>query len=89
MDPIAFDYDSLTMADLEDFEDVTGANLLALLQSGAGDDGGYEVAFTAKQLTALMWIVRRQRDPSFTLAEARAMKITDIPAIEVAAPSGV
>lgn len=85
MDPVRFDYDSLTMADLEDFEEATGANLLVLLRSGDEADG-YNVNFTAKQLTALMWIVRRQHDPTFTLTDARAMKITDIPSIDVAAP---
>ena len=69
---LAFDPDALTIGDLEDFEDVVGKPFAEIFR-GTGPNG--EVEMPAKALKALVWIVRRKEDPSFTLEAARNVRI--------------
>jgi hypothetical protein len=66
---LTFDVESLTLADIEDFEDVAGIPISAL-SVGAG--------VPTKALTAFAWIITRRTQPGMTLADAREMKLSEV-----------
>ena len=76
-----FDPESLTVGELEDFADAAGmefseASYLVDVEDGKG--GTTQVRrMKAKGLVALVYILRRRTDPSFTLEDARQVKIAD------------
>lgn len=105
MAKITFDENTLTIGDLEDFEDAIGVELTEALKpvslrdeegvvvrhdcanddhECSGDpckDAGrpvQTVKMTAKVLKGLVWIASRQDDPTFTLADARNVKVTEL-----------
>lgn len=69
--------DDLTLGELEDIEEKTGVNVATLKQGSA---------LPAKVLTAIVWVMKRREDPSFTYELAREMKVTELLA-EVPAPN--
>lgn len=90
MAKLIFDENSLTIGDLEDFEDAIGESLTKALKPVAvrddegnivRDDKGRPeetVDMSAKVLKGLIWIAQRQDDPDFTLADARNVKVTEL-----------
>lgn len=81
--------DDLTLQDNEDFEDYAGRTLEeAFVEKFVRDDDGNKVfdddgrpekettVASAKCLTALVWIMGRKDDPSFTIEGARNVKVT-------------
>ena len=69
--------DDLTLGELEDIEEKTGVNVATLKQGAAPP---------TKVLTALVWVMKRREDPSFTYEMARETKVTAL-AAEVPAPN--
>ena len=60
--------DKLTLGDLADIEDVTGATVNGVdLQNP-----------TMKFALALYWVIKRRDNPKFTYADARSVPLTDI-----------
>lgn len=57
------DLAALTLGDLIDLEDAGGS--LADMQS-------------AKTIVAMVWLMRRREDPTFTLADARNVSVADL-----------
>lgn len=69
---IRFDLNALSLADAEDLEEYTGISIVGIegvLKSGS---------VPTRLLTGMVWIARRQADPSFTLAQARELKVADL-----------
>lgn len=80
---LKFDPNAMSLADLEDFEAYTG---LWIDDAFVRRPDGRNMPRSAKVLTALIWIVRRQDDPSFTIEQARATRATDIE-LDIANPT--
>jgi hypothetical protein len=66
---IDFDLDRLTLGELEEIEEIAGFESVQRMMAGQ---------MSAKALTAVAYIVKRQTDPDFTLEDARAIKVTAI-----------
>ncbi|MFE0648546.1 hypothetical protein ACFVZH_08170 [Streptomyces sp. NPDC059534] len=85
---LRIDPDVLTIGDLEDFEEVVGAPLYEVLQPKPviGADGRkvldergrpeLQTQISTKALKALIWITQRMEKPDFSLADARAVKVS-------------
>lgn len=66
----------LTFGDLEDFEQFTGKGLMDTFDT-VGTNGNVQ-ALDVKSVVGLLWISGRQQDPSFTLEQARKVKISEL-----------
>jgi hypothetical protein len=93
---IRLDMDSMSLGDLEDFEEHTGQALQDAIaerpvidpETGKpkrGERGRLvkEVQLSMKSLVAIVWLVKRSEDPTFTYAQARALKVKEL---EIVAP---
>ncbi|MFB7185206.1 hypothetical protein ACFCZT_07780 [Streptomyces sp. NPDC056230] len=92
---LRIDPDSLTIGDLEDFEDVVGKPLYEALapRPVIGPDGKkvldekgrpeLETQVSTRSLKALIWISQRAITPGFSLEDARNVKVS---ALELVAP---
>ena len=69
---IHFDLNALSLADAEDLEEYTGISIVGI--EGVLKGGNVPT----RLLTGMVWIARRQADPSFTLAQARELKVADL-----------
>lgn len=65
---IEFDFNDLTLEEIEMFEEHTG---LAL------QDVSKETGFSAKTLTAFAFIAMRRQDPDFSMEQAKKLKIKE------------
>lgn len=84
------DPNDLTIGDLEDFEEVTGVSLQEALKpvplldengEKVFDEKGRpitEVQVSTKTLKGLVWIIGRKENPSFSLTDARNVKVTSL-----------
>lgn len=70
-DVLKIDPDDLTIGDLEDFEDITGQSFDQAFQA----NGNGTAHVSAKAIKAMVFLVKRRDDPSFTLDDARNVKI--------------
>lgn len=68
-DHITLDWDSLTLLETADIEDVIGGPLEAVLLDPAN-------AKKARAMLAYAWIAKRREDPTFTLEDAGKLKLT-------------
>ena len=85
---LAIDEDEFTIGDLEDFEDVAGKSFVEAMRqvNVVGDDGKpvfdsegrpeKTVNLSPTSLKALIWISKRRTDPTFTVADARNVKVS-------------
>ncbi|MFC7979512.1 hypothetical protein ACFUT3_30305 [Streptomyces cinereoruber] len=92
---LRIDPDTLTIGDLEDFEDVVGAPLYDALQPKPviGADGRkvldekgrpeLQTQISTKALKALIWITQRAEKPDFSLADARAVRVSALELVGV------
>jgi hypothetical protein len=85
------DPDSMTIGDLEDFEEITGKSFDKVLSGTVvrdeetgeveKDERGRpvrEVSMRAVELKALIYVTQRALNPEFTLEDARKVKVTDL-----------
>lgn len=79
-EPITFRPDDITLGDMEDFEAITGRPFFEVLTSieeaGAGENPLKKMQI--KDLTALVFIVKRSTDPAMTIERARRTKIDEL-----------
>ncbi|MER7445047.1 hypothetical protein [Micromonospora avicenniae] len=87
---LVFNPDDLTLGDLEDFEDYVGKSFDDVVKPVPviGPDGKREfddkgrpvseVKVPTKAITCLVWIMKRQDDPDFTIAKARRVKVSTL-----------
>lgn len=85
---LVFDESTLTVGDLEDFEDIAGATMtsLAPLFNGNGEGG---VDLPMKVLRGLVVVLGRKEDPSITAESVRAWSIEKLQQIEVEVGAGL
>lgn len=76
---LKLDPNSLTVGDLIDFEAATGEKWSDVFKSNQQPSGN--------ALAALVWILGRRDDPSFTLEAARDVKVTELAFSEAVAES--
>lgn len=76
--PLRFSVDSLTVGDLEDLEEISGMGFDELLGklSSAGENG--RIGLPLKVLKALVFVVYRAENPSFTLEDARKVRVSEL-----------
>lgn len=80
---LAFDPDQLTLGELEDFADAAGvefaqaSDVVEVIDEKTGDVKRVR-RMKAKGLIALVWILRRRSDPTYTLEDARQVKISGL-----------
>lgn len=90
---ISLDMDTLTLGDLEAFEEAIGGDLMEILTPQiVRDEKGHpvpdfkdpkhrplkQVKVNAKAMVGLVWIALRKTAPDLTLAEVRAMPLTSL-----------
>lgn len=68
-DHIELDWDSLTLAEAADIEDVIDAPLESVLVNPANSK-------KARAMLAFAWIAKRREDPNFTLEDAGKLSLT-------------
>lgn len=66
---VKLNLEELTLREIEDFEAAGG---LAISEVGAGK------ALPARALRALVWIMQRREDPSFTFEAAGDVKVSEL-----------
>ena len=69
---LELDVNRFTLAELEDLEEATGLTFTRLGEVLASGD------YSIKLLRAVVWILRRRVDPSYSLEDARALSLSDI-----------
>lgn len=70
--------EDLTLGDIEDFEAAGGVPMTALA------DGG-QLPF--KAVIALVWVIRRQQEPDFTLEDARRLRMAELESLLAPTPA--
>lgn len=65
---LTFDFDELTVGDIEDFEDACGIPIFEVKQGSV----------PTKALAPLIWISERRNNPAFTLDDARKVRVSDL-----------
>lgn len=81
---IILDPNSLTFGDLEDFESFTGQDLIGTFDQ-IGDKGDL-AGLNMKTILGLVWVCGRQQDESFSMDDARKVKISDLEVDTAEAP---
>lgn len=78
---ISLDPSKLTLDDLIEFEELVGKGLFEVLPSTEEEVRNYKPS--PKAMRALVFLVKRQTDPSFTIEQAGKLTISDL---EIAPP---
>ena len=81
--PLTIVLDDLTIGDLEDFEDITGKPLDEAM--ALGPNGQPKVS--PKVMKALVFLTLRKTDPSFTLEDARNVKVSALAPVQQTDPT--
>jgi hypothetical protein len=74
---LTVDPNEFTLGELEEFEEMTGLGLEAL-----------GPAMPAKAITALVYLIERRTVPTFTLDDARKVKVGDIEGVNPTVAAG-
>lgn len=72
MADLAFDFDDLTIDEVEQIEEITGVSIDALQEKGMAK---------GKTLKAIVFVVKRRADPEFTIEQAGKLPVRDIEAL--------
>ena len=81
---VAFDIDSLTLGDIEDFKSHTGrelGDLIGSMQSLGDDPAAGITSDLAVGLATLVWLTVRRSDPGCTLAAVKRLPLAQVMAI--------
>lgn len=82
--------DDLTLGEMEEFEDIAGRPLADVMRGEVALDDEdkpvrdargkvvREIRPRVKEITALVFLAKRRSDPSYTLAGARGVKLTEL-----------
>lgn len=65
-DTIVLDMDAMTLGELEQIEEIAGADAVKAMMGGQ---------MRAKALIAVAYVVKRRDNPEFTLEDAKAMRV--------------
>lgn len=69
-----FDFESLTLDEVETIELMTGASIDQIMSDGQPK---------GKALKAIIFIIKKRTDPSFTIEQAGSLKMSDVSALLV------
>ena len=69
-----FDFESLTLDEVETIELMTGASIDQIMSDGQPK---------GKALKAIIFIIKKRTDPSFTVEQAGSLKMSDVSALLV------
>lgn len=67
-----FNVDDLSLGDCIDVEEITGEPVF--LSFAAAQTGG----LSAKAMAALVWVIKRRSDPTFTFDDAKAIRVASL-----------
>jgi hypothetical protein len=67
-----FDFESLTLNEVEQIELITGSSIDQLMDAGQAK---------GKAMKAIIWIMKKRTDPNFTLEQAGALSMTEANAL--------
>lgn len=76
--PLRFSVQSITVGDMEDLEEIAGVPFGEVLDLLGKAQSGGTLSIPIKLLKALVLIIYRQKDPDFTIADARKVKVTEL-----------
>ena len=76
--PLRFSVDEITVGDMEDLEDITGLPFGEVLDMLTKAEPAGTMSIPIKVLKALVFIIYRQDNPEFTIADARKVKVTEL-----------
>lgn len=65
--------DDLTLGEVDDFEEASGLSIVDVSKLLKG-----KKPLPAKALIALVWITKRRADESYTLEQARSVKVSEL-----------
>jgi hypothetical protein len=68
----AFDFESLTLNEVEQIELITGSSIDQLMDAGQAK---------GKAMKAIIWIMKKRIDPNFTLEQAGNLSMTEANAL--------
>jgi hypothetical protein len=68
----AFDFESLTLNEVEQIELITGSSIDQLMDAGQAK---------GKAMKAIIWIMKKRTDPNFTLEQAGNLSMTEANAL--------
>lgn len=76
--PLRFSVADITVGDMEDIEEITGEPFEDVIEklSAGGENGKLRVPL--KVIKAIVFVVKRQSDPDFTLEQARRVKFSEL-----------
>lgn len=66
---LEIDIEDLTLGEVEEFEEASGGATVSDINRGN---------VPARAITALVWVFKKRGDASFTLDNARALKLSDL-----------
>lgn len=72
MPDLAFDFDDLTIEEVEQIEEITGVSIDAIQEKGSAK---------GKTLRAIVFVVKRRTDPEFTIDAAGRLPVRDVEAL--------
>lgn len=76
--PLRFSVERITVGDMEDLEEITGLAFGDLLDMLGKAESGGTMSIPIKVLKGLVFIVYRQDNPDFTVADARKVKVSEL-----------
>lgn len=76
--PLRFSVNDITVGDMEDIEEITGESFEDVIDKlSAGGEGG-KLRVPLKVIKAIVFVVKRQGDPNFTIDQARSVKFSEL-----------
>jgi hypothetical protein len=74
--PLRFSVNDITVGDMEDIEEITGESFEDVIEKLSA--GGDKLRVPLKVIKAIVFVVKRQSDPDFTLDQARRVKFSEL-----------
>lgn len=75
--PLRFSINDITVGDMEDIEEITGEPFEDVIDKLTGGEEG-KLRVPLKVIKAIVFVVKRQSDPDFTLDQARRVKFSEL-----------
>lgn len=73
-DALEINPDELTLDDLEEFQDITGQTFDEAFQA----NGNGTAKVSAKAMKAIVYLIKRQKNPAFTLEDAGKVRLSEL-----------
>lgn len=70
-DEVVLDFESLSIGDIEDMEEYVGQPMMVIAAQFEKAKENLAALLTGKWMTVAVWLIERNTNPRYTLAEAR------------------